>query len=68
MDSFLNELFGGEINNLKNHAKVIHIILYQNATINYYIQTEEEIKKYCTSEDFNELKRAVHLMKKGYEI
>ena len=33
------------------------------------IQTlEEEIKKFSTSEDFTELKRAVHLLKKGYEI
>ena len=31
-------------------------------------KTEEEIKKFSTSEDFTELKRAVHLLKKGYEI
>ena len=31
-------------------------------------KTEEEIKKFSSSEDFTELKRAVHLLKKGYEI
>lgn len=33
-----------------------------------HVKSEEEIKKYCTNEDFNETKRAVHLMKKGYMV
>jgi hypothetical protein len=32
------------------------------------VQSEEEIAKYCTKEDLSELARAVHLLKKGYEV
>jgi hypothetical protein len=32
------------------------------------MQSEEEIAKYCTKEDLTELARAVHLLKKGYEV
>lgn len=31
-------------------------------------KSEEEIAKYCTKEDLSELARAVHLLKKGYEV
>ncbi len=32
------------------------------------LQTPEEIEKWCTKEDMPEVKRCVHLMKKGFEI
>lgn len=33
-----------------------------------FAQTPEEIERWCTKEDMPEVKRCVHLMKKGYEI
>jgi len=31
-------------------------------------KSEEELKKYSTNEDMGELKRSVHLLKKGYQV
>ena len=45
------------------HAK--HILRLIILTIDV-LQTPEEIERWCTKEDMSEVKRAVHLMKKGF--
>jgi len=36
--------------------------------LNTKSKTPEEIEKWCTKEDMPEVKRLLHLMKKGYEV
>jgi hypothetical protein len=36
--------------------------------LNKQAKSPEEIEKWCTKEDMPEVKRCVHLLKKGYEI
>jgi len=36
--------------------------------LNRQAKSPEEIEKWCTKEDMPEVKRCVHLLKKGYEI
>jgi Tat protein secretion system quality control protein TatD with DNase activity len=38
--------------------------------LEYYklVGTPEEIEKWCTKEDLSELRRCVHILRKGYEI
>jgi hypothetical protein len=33
-----------------------------------YLQTPEEIEQWCTKDDLDDVKRAVFMLKKGYEI
>ena len=56
------ELFGDEISDLKQHIKVLSIILTLA-----FAQSEEEIKKYSTNDDMGEVKRSVFILKKGYQ-
>ena len=61
--NILSELFGDEISDLKQHAKVSSLALDNDE----FFQSEEEIKQYSTNEDMGEMKRSVFLLKKGYQ-
>lgn len=58
----LASIFSDENEDFRNKAKVS----FTNLTV--ALKSEEEIAKYCTKEDLSELARAVHLLKKGYEV
>jgi hypothetical protein len=63
-DSFFNDLLGGE-NESELLSKKGRVSILITLII---LQTPEEIEQWCTKEDMTEVKRCVHLLKKGYEI
>lgn len=61
------DLFSDEFNETKNKG----LVSYYLSTVDVLIikgQTEEEINKLTTNESFNPLQKAMHIMKKGYQV
>lgn len=53
----IEKFFNGEVEEFQKTAKVsIKLLFFEHKLFNVWIQTEEEIKKYSTNEDFTELK------------